>query len=537
MTTPAPPVDLPSNLRHHEHEHQQQRIHRWRCCPSRSRRQSPQPRKARRPRWPRRRWQPQRRRGHDCCRNREPSGALSEPSAPPAPTPAARRRGRGRGSRVGVQAAAPAATAAAMPGDACASCELCTLKRRVAVLEGDLVAARTAAAVPPPPAISKVAMLPLRDAAVTALMHDAVMAQAPHLIPEHFHVLQHDSNVPVVKRFLAGVSKATQGQLTTVEDVLRCGMRTIVPAQKDTHGVSRPDAVAHFIGFHGTKSVEALRDILTNGFNPSRRRGQALGRGEYFGRDPTIAAGYDTLQCITVNLLLHVPAVITNRADTSQIVVMDNPTDRSETFCLPIGLYGLQAEVYTAEAEKWRPESLLSEQARIHKAEQAAMAKAAAAAARALRQPVVAARTKSTVTDCSDSLVSLGTVAVKQTQTTTTTRCLASWISSKAARCSRLVNRRWRLKQPSMKLVMSLASTPSLKTGTCRSRQKLRPAPNYHSPPSATMTRTCSTIARVVPPTAMKTMSSKCNPAAHVRWVLPMMTMKVHSRRSRRRRV
>jgi hypothetical protein len=82
-----------------------------------------------------------------------------------------------------------------------------------------------------------------------------------------------------------------------------------------------------------------------------------------------------------VNLLLHVPAVITNRADTSQIVVMDNPTDRSETFCLPIGLYGLQAQAYTAEAEKWRPESLLSEQARIHKAEQAAMAKAAAAAA------------------------------------------------------------------------------------------------------------------------------------------------------------
>jgi hypothetical protein len=72
-------VDHPSNSRHHEHEHQQQRIHRWRCCPSRSRRQSPQPGKARRPRWPRRRWQPQRRRGHDCCRNREPSGALSEP--------------------------------------------------------------------------------------------------------------------------------------------------------------------------------------------------------------------------------------------------------------------------------------------------------------------------------------------------------------------------------------------------------------------------------------------------------------------------
>jgi hypothetical protein len=282
-----------------------------------------------------------------------------------------------------------------MAVDACASCELCTLKRRVAVLEGDLVAARTAAAAPPPPAISKVAMLPLRDAAVTALMHDAVLAQAPHLIPEHFHVLQHDSNVPVVKRFLAGVSKATQGQLTTVEDVLRCGMRTILPAQnaerrsgrarrsrraltEDAHGVTRPDAVAHFIGFHGTKSVEALRDILTNGFDPSRRAGQALGRGEYFGRDPTIAAGYDCLQCITVNLLLHVPAVITNRANIGQVVVMDNPTDRSETFCLPIGLYGLQAEVYTAEAEKWRPESLLSEQARIHQAEQAAMAKAVA---------------------------------------------------------------------------------------------------------------------------------------------------------------
>jgi hypothetical protein len=285
-----------------------------------------------------------------------------------------------------------------MAGDACASCELCTLKRRVAVLEGDLVAARTAAAAPPPPAISKVAMLPLRDAAVTALMHDAVLAQAPHLIPEHFHVLQHDSNVPVVKRFLAGVSKATQGQLTTVEDVLRCGMRTILPAQnaerrsgrarrsrravtEDTHGVTRPDAVAHFIGFHGTKSVEALRDILTNGFDPSRRCGQALGRGEYFGRDPTVAACYDSLQCITVNLLLHVPAVITNRANTSQIVVVDNPTDRSETFCLPIGLYGVHAQAYVAEAEKWRPESLLSEQARIHKAEQAAMAKASAAAA------------------------------------------------------------------------------------------------------------------------------------------------------------
>jgi len=45
------------------------------------------------------------------------------------------------------------------------------------------------------------------------------------------------------------------------------------------------------LAFHGTKGVN-IPSILKNGLDPKRRRGQAYGPGEYFGKDPAVSVSY-----------------------------------------------------------------------------------------------------------------------------------------------------------------------------------------------------------------------------------------------------
>jgi len=45
------------------------------------------------------------------------------------------------------------------------------------------------------------------------------------------------------------------------------------------------------LAFHGTAEAN-IQSICTNGFDPSRRRGQALGPGEYFAVSPDTPMGY-----------------------------------------------------------------------------------------------------------------------------------------------------------------------------------------------------------------------------------------------------
>jgi hypothetical protein len=52
-----------------------------------------------------------------------------------------------------------------------------------------------------------------------------------------------------------------------------------------------PDIARGFFAFHGT-AADAIKPICNQGFDPTRRRGQAYGTGEYFGVTPDISDGY-----------------------------------------------------------------------------------------------------------------------------------------------------------------------------------------------------------------------------------------------------
>ena len=234
---------------------------------------------------------------------------------------------------------------------------------RVAALTAELAAAR-ALVRHAPPAISRVAATELPDAVLTELIRAAITADSESYGP--LYVLQHNRDVPVVQRFVEGVRHATEGRMQTVEDVLRC--RVASTMSEDAAGAPQPPAeyagafdvqsVAHFVGFHGTKSVEALCDIAAYGFDPTRRAGQALGPGEYFGRQPNIAQGYDVNQCLLVSLLLRIPAIVTNAANQASManyVVVNNHMDRATmTYCLPVALLGPNAPTYGPRVEAHR---------------------------------------------------------------------------------------------------------------------------------------------------------------------------------------
>jgi hypothetical protein len=177
------------------------------------------------------------------------------------------------------------------------------------------------------------------------------------------YMLRHESGLPVVQRFLAGVAAATGGRLRTLEDVLRSTVATTIAprgsynaakvrlsrAAKSRHRKPGPDfhpaLPSFFVGFHGTRSVDSAISIAAEGFDPARRSGQALGPGEYFGRHPSTAYEYDMLGGLAlVVLLLRDGNVVTNRDDVTRVVVMRNPMSRQDgTYCLPVGLIGARA--------------------------------------------------------------------------------------------------------------------------------------------------------------------------------------------------
>jgi len=285
--------------------------------------------------------------------------------------------------------AAPAAPATVPPPPS--ACDVCGLKRHLAALQAQLADARKAAR---PPAISSLTTTALPAAALQSVLLDAVhraaeLKLASEFKPEHLCLFPHDADVPVVRRFLAGVAAATEGRVASVEDVLRLP----VDAAVDPHRPDEPAVAAgrgrgrggrrnrggrgggtdgspdnlnnvqagsplHFVAFHGTRTSDALRGITVGGWDPKFRSGQALGPGEYFGRHPSTASGYDSLgSCVVVALLLRVPELVTNRQATESVVVVANPPDleaAGQTYCLPIGLYGEKAPRQLAQVVAWR---------------------------------------------------------------------------------------------------------------------------------------------------------------------------------------
>ena len=86
--------------------------------------------------------------------------------------------------------------------------------------------------------------------------------------------------------------------------------------------------------WHGTSSEAAIQSICHNGFDPTRRSGQAYGTGEYFGQTAEVSHGYanGTSRMIVAQL---VQGPHTTKHGNFCYVV-NNPTDWKMSFCLPV---------------------------------------------------------------------------------------------------------------------------------------------------------------------------------------------------------
>ncbi|KAL7716349.1 RBR-type E3 ubiquitin transferase [Entamoeba marina] len=88
--------------------------------------------------------------------------------------------------------------------------------------------------------------------------------------------------------------------------------------------------------YHGT-SKESIEKIRATGFDPSRRSGQAYGRGEYFSRKPDISKGYcsNNSNQMILNYILKKESEI-KMVSEGDIVVVDNPIGWENSYCLPL---------------------------------------------------------------------------------------------------------------------------------------------------------------------------------------------------------
>ena len=92
------------------------------------------------------------------------------------------------------------------------------------------------------------------------------------------------------------------------------------------------------LAFHGTAEVN-IQSICNNGYDPSRRKGQALGPGEYFAVSPNTPLGYCSGgKKILLNELLLVQHG-THHTRQGDIVVMKNPAHDLPTEDLSLNLF------------------------------------------------------------------------------------------------------------------------------------------------------------------------------------------------------
>jgi len=98
------------------------------------------------------------------------------------------------------------------------------------------------------------------------------------------------------------------------------------------------EPVHHTFGFHGT-NADAISSIFADGFDPARRVKQDYGAGEYFdlGRGEVAQRFAEDTKCLIVVLIVKGPHVkeTTQHSSGVPIAVVDNPMDRSVTYCLP----------------------------------------------------------------------------------------------------------------------------------------------------------------------------------------------------------
>ena len=113
------------------------------------------------------------------------------------------------------------------------------------------------------------------------------------------------------------------------------------------------------IGFHCTKSSDDIANIMCNGFDAGRRQTQRFGPGEYFSSNRQGAKPYDQVGEVTIVVIIldksekrtasdddgttwpQHKTVVPQPGHGCDYIVVNNPTDNSATFCLPIGVIAL----------------------------------------------------------------------------------------------------------------------------------------------------------------------------------------------------
>ena len=87
------------------------------------------------------------------------------------------------------------------------------------------------------------------------------------------------------------------------------------------------------LAFHGTPEAN-IQSICINGFDPSRRRGQAYGPGEYFVKTPSVPMGYcqGGKKMLLCELLLG--QVNIHHTTHGDIVVMKDPAHNLPRFVI-----------------------------------------------------------------------------------------------------------------------------------------------------------------------------------------------------------
>ena len=150
----------------------------------------------------------------------------------------------------------------------------------------------------------------------------------------------------IVKGVVAGLNARNQDQLAEFAfEVNECIFQNAPSIALFREGMKRrnvPELLAvlksqqaYSLAFHGTPDRNNVLSIFHDGWDPSKRSGQNYGPGEYFATEINTPLQY-ARQSGAVVIAILLPG--TFQAAQNGYCVVNNPTDRSAAFCLPIGV-------------------------------------------------------------------------------------------------------------------------------------------------------------------------------------------------------
>ena len=103
--------------------------------------------------------------------------------------------------------------------------------------------------------------------------------------------------------------------------------------------------------YHGTKSTAAVRSILCEGLDVSRRAGQAYGPGEYFSTDAHLSFIYTNGLPGLVVFAVFESQLLSDPAGNGRVLVLNNPSNERR-LCLPLGILGFSPRLQQDAADE-----------------------------------------------------------------------------------------------------------------------------------------------------------------------------------------